>query len=64
MATLGANKESYVNAQNIYYKSNEYYKMKPHGLILKAPPVNPRVYIYQYYNIDPKEGLKYVRIYV
>ena len=25
--------------------------------ILKAPPVNPRVYIYRYYNIDPKEGL-------
>ena len=28
--------------------------------ILKAPPVNPRVYIYGYYNIDLKEGLKYV----
>ena len=32
--------------------------------ILKAPPVNPRVYIYRYYNIDPMEGLKYVRKYV
>ena len=29
--------------------------------ILKAPPANPRFYIYRYYNIDPKEGLKYVR---
>ena len=25
--------------------------------LLKAPPVNPRVYIFWYYNIDPKEGL-------
>ena len=25
--------------------------------MLKAPPVNPRVYIHRYYNIDPKEGL-------
>ena len=32
--------------------------------ILKAPPANPGVYIYRYYNIDPKEGLKYVRKYV
>ena len=28
-----------------------------HRRMLKAPPVNPRVYIYWYYNIDPKEGL-------
>ena len=27
------------------------------GWILKAPPANPWVYIYQYYNIDQKEGL-------
>ena len=26
------------------------------GCMLKAPPGNPRVYIYRYYNIDPKEG--------
>ena len=25
--------------------------------IQKAPPANPRTYIYRYYNIDPKEGL-------
>ena len=25
--------------------------------ILKAPPAKPQVYIYRYYNIDPKEGL-------
>ena len=25
--------------------------------MVKAPPVNPRVYIYWYYKIDPKEGL-------
>ena len=31
---------------------------------LKAPPVNPRVYIYRYYNTDPKEGLKYGLKYV
>ena len=29
----------------------------------KSTPSNPRVYIYRYYNIDPKEGLKYVRKY-
>ena len=27
--------------------------------ILNAPPVNPRVYICQYYIIDPKEGLNF-----
>ena len=27
------------------------------GRLLKAPPVNPQVNIYQYYNLDPKEGL-------
>ena len=26
------------------------------GRMLKAPPVNPLVYIYWYYNIDPTEG--------
>ena len=31
------------------------------GRILKAPTANPRVYIYWYYNIDPKEGIEYVR---
>ena len=24
--------------------------------MLKAPPLNPRTYIYRYYNIDPTEG--------
>ena len=24
--------------------------------LLKAPPANPRTYIYRYYNIDPTEG--------
>ena len=32
--------------------------------MLKAPPVNPRVYIYRYYNIEPKEVLQYVLKYV
>ena len=32
--------------------------------LLKVPPVNPQVNIYRYYNIDPKEGLYYVRKYV
>ena len=32
--------------------------------ILKAPPVNPQTYIYQYYNIDPTEGSLYVQKYV
>ena len=26
------------------------------GRMLKAPSVNPRVYIYKYFNIDPTEG--------
>ena len=30
----------------------------------KSTPANPRVYIYRYFNIDPKEGLKYVQKYV
>ena len=34
------------------------------GRLLTAPPVNPRVYIYWYYNIDPTEGSLYVRRYV
>ena len=29
--------------------------------MLKATPVNPLVYIYWYYNIDPKNLLQYVR---
>ena len=32
--------------------------------MLKAPPVNPRVYIYRYYNINPTEGSLYVQKYV
>ena len=27
------------------------------GRILNAPPANPRIDIYRYYNIDPKEGI-------
>ena len=32
--------------------------------MLKAPPLNPRTYIYQYYNIDPTEGSYYVQKYL
>ena len=32
--------------------------------MLKSPPVNPRVYISWYYNVDPKEGLQYFLKYV
>ena len=31
-------------------------KQDRYGGILKAPPINPRTYIYRYYNIDPTEG--------
>ena len=36
-------------------------KKKERRGILKAPPANPRTYIYWYYNIDPTEGSYYVR---
>ena len=36
----------------------------PNKADTKSPPANPRIYIYGYYNIDPKKGLEYVRKYV